>query len=200
MMIWISFFTNFLILVSALFVGLKNKFLIEEKSYVLFLLLTGLSSGLAAFGHLPLISPSWSSYLLLASRVLSIISAFMFARGSLNYANFMGARLLIKINFMLLIAALIWLLAYNLFLPVIVYGVICLVGIGVPSLLSMDSTHNAGKNLVLIGIIGMAISAIVFTIFQRNYEFISLNLSHIIVALSLISFALGFERLTLKLR
>ena len=54
-MIWISFLSNILILGTALFLLKLHKSQMSSNQFIWFILLTGISSGVAAFGHLPLL-------------------------------------------------------------------------------------------------------------------------------------------------
>ena len=65
-MIWISFSSNILILLTAFITLRIHSSHINHKEFILFVMLTGISSGVAAFGHLPLVDERLANSLLFA--------------------------------------------------------------------------------------------------------------------------------------
>jgi len=196
--VWISFLSNILIWIVGLILVFLNKNQITAKSWVYFLFFTALSSGVAAFGHLPLSNVKLSTNLLMISRVLSLFSVFEFTKGCILFSRFNEIRVIKYINSFLFVLSLVWLFFGHHFLPIMIYGMIGMLGIGSSALLTHFTQNKSEVIPILWGIALLFISAVIFAIFKNKYHFESTNISHIIVAISLVYFTKGFRQLKLN--
>ena len=196
-MIWISFLSNILILCTSLVLLKLNKSQMNSNQFIWFILLTGISSGVAAFGHLPLLEKGLANSLLFVSRILSLWSIYFFTNGSIDYARFHKNKMIRITNSILFLAMILVLVWNNQFLPVMIYGIVGFMGIGLSAYFSDISYVSQPKYHVVRGISVLSFSALVFAIFKENYHFWAINMSHILVSYSLILFTRGFMGLSL---
>ena len=194
-MIWISFYSNILILITAFILLKLKRDQIEFSSFIWFIALTGLSSGVAAFGHSPILKEPWSSSLIFISRILSLCSIYFFTDGSLAFASFKTNKIIRTTNLILLITMVLVLFLDNEFLPVMIYGIVGFMGISLSAYLSNLVEAKKGRYIVMRGIVMLSLSALVFAIFKHSYHFLAINISHILVSYSLILFSMGFVEL-----
>ena len=194
-MIWISFSSNILIIITAYILLKLKRDQIEFSSFIFFIALTGLSSGVAAFGHLPILNESWTNSLIFISRILSLISIYFFTDGSLAFASFKTNKIIRITNLILLITMVVVLFWNNVFLPVMIYGIVGFMGISLSAYLSNLEESKKGRYIVMRGIGMLSLSALVFALFKDSYHFLAINISHILVSYSLLLFSMGFVEL-----
>ncbi len=194
-MIWISFSSNILIIITAYILLKLKRDQIEFSSFIFFIALTGLSSGVAAFGHLPILNESWTNSLIFISRILSLISIYFFTDGSLAFASFKTNKIIRITNLILLITMVVVLFWNNVFLPVMIYGIVGFMGISLSAYLSNLEEAKKGRYIVMRGIGMLSLSALVFALFKDSYHFLAINISHILVSYSLLLFSMGFVEL-----
>ena len=194
-MIWITFSSNILIFLTSLVLLRIHTNRIISKQFVWFIAFTGISSGVAAFGHLPLIDEQLANSLLLASRLFSLGSIYLFANGSLDFASFQNNKMIRVANLVLFLGMVMFLVWNNQFLPVLIYGIIGFIAIGLSTYFSrMDDTAE-GRNKIIRGIIILSFSALVFALFKKDHYFSAVNIGHVLVSYSLILFVKGFVEL-----
>jgi hypothetical protein len=194
-MIWISFSSNILIIITAYILLKLKRDQIEFSSFIFFIALTGLSSGVAAFGHLPILNESWTNSLIFISRILSLSSIYFFTDGSLAFASFKTNKIIRITNLILLITMVVVLFWNNVFLPVMIYGIVGFMGISLSAYLSNLEESKKGRYIVMRGIGMLSLSALVFALFKDSYHFLAINISHILVSYSLLLFSMGFVEL-----
>ena len=194
-MIWITFSSNILIFLTALVLLRIHTNRIISNQFVWFIALTGISSGVAAFGHLHLLDEQLANSLLLASRLFSLGSIYLFANGSLDFASFQNNKMIRVANLVLFLGMIMFLVWNNQFLPVLIYGIIGFIAIGLSTYFSRmdDSVH--GRNNIIRGIIILSFSALVFALFKKDHYFSAVNIGHVLVSYSLILFVKGFVEL-----
>ncbi len=83
----------------------------------------------------------------------------------------------------------------NQFLPVMIYGVIGFLGIGLSAYFSRIDDSVQGRYRVIRGVVILSLSALFFALFKENYHFLAINFSHIMVSYSLVLFSRGFVEL-----
>ena len=194
-MIWISFSSNILIVITAYILLKLKRDQIELSSFIFFIALTGLSSGVAAFGHLPILNESWTNSLIFISRIISLSSIYFFTDGSLAFASFKTNKIIRITNLILLITMVVVLFWNNVFLPVMIYGIVGFMGISLSAYLSNLEEAKKGRYIVIRGIVMLSLSALVFALFKDSYHFLAINISHILVSYSLLLFSMGFVEL-----
>lgn len=194
-MIWISFSSNILILLTAFITLRIHSSHINHKEFIWFVMFTGISSGVAAFGHLPLVDERLANSLLFASRLFSLGSIYFFTSGSINFASFWNNKMIRATNVILFIISGLVLFWNNQFLPVMIYGIFGFMGIGLSVYFSDIRDASQSKYLVVRGIGMLSFSALIFVLFKENYHFWAINISHIMMSYSLILFSRGFVRL-----
>ena len=194
-MIWISFSSNILIVITAYILLKLKRDQIELSSFIFFIALTGLSSGVAAFGHLPILNESWTNSLIFISRIISLSSIYFFTDGSLAFASFKTNKIIRITNLILLITMVVVLFWNNVFLPVMIYGIVGFMGISLSAYLSNLEEAKKGRHIVIRGIVMLSLSALVFALFKDSYHFLAINISHILVSYSLLLFSMGFVEL-----
>ena len=194
-MIWITFSSNILIFLTALVLLRIHTNRIISNQFVWFIALTGISSGVAAFGHLPLLDEQLANSLLLASRLFSLGSIYLFANGSLDFASFQNNKMIRVANLVLFLGMIMFLVWNNQFLQVLIYGIIGFIAIGLSTYFYRmdDSVH--GRNNIIRGIIILSFSALVFALFKKDHYFSAVNIGHVLVSYSLILFVKGFVEL-----
>ena len=195
MMIWITFSSNILIFLTALVLLRIHTNRIISKQFIWFIALTGISSGVAAFGHLPILDERLANYLLLASRFFSLGSVYLFTVGSLAFSSFRNNKMIRITNVILFVTMVIVLFWNNQFLPVMIYGVIGFLGIGLSAYFSRIDDSVQGRYRVIRGVVILSLSALFFALFKENYHFLAINFSHIMVSYSLVLFSRGFVEL-----
>ena len=194
-MIWITFSSNILIFLTALVLLRIHTNRIISKQFIWFITLTGISSGVAAFGHLPILDERLANYLLLASRFFSLGSVYLFTVGSLAFSSFRNNKMIRITNVILFVTMVIVLFWNNQFLPVMIYGVIGFLGIGLSAYFSRIDDSVQGRYRVIRGVVILSLSALFFALFKENYHFLAINFSHIMVSYSLVLFSRGFVEL-----
>ena len=195
MMIWITFSSNILIFLTALILLKIHTKRIISKQFIWFIAFTGISSGVAAFGHLSIIDERLANSLLLASRLFSLGSIYLFTNGSLDFANFQNNKMIRVANLVLFLGMVMFLVWNNQFLSVLIYGIIGFLGIGLSTYFSRMDNSIQGRNKIIRGIIILSFSALVFAIFKEDHYFLAVNIGHVLVSYSLIFFAKGFVEL-----
>lgn len=193
---WFSFFTNVLTFSVALILCLSWKARPINRYFFLFILLTGVTAGIAAFGHLPLLHKNWQSGLLMLSRALNLMAIFSFATGALVHFQYYDRTWLKVLNPALILIAMSWLAYSNVFTPVMLYGVIGMLFIGVLSFILNFKSDKRTHSIIISGVGLIALSAAIFAAFKHNTDFVASDISHIIIATSLIILTFGFHQLT----
>ena len=77
----------------------------------------------------------WTSSLLFISRILSLCSIYFFTDGSLDFASFKAYKIIRTTNLILLITMVVVLFWNNVFLPVMIYGIVGFMGISLSAYL-----------------------------------------------------------------
>jgi len=198
---WFSFASNILILVVGVFLYFKYEEEYVQKSWGYFVLLTGLAAGVAAFGHLDILALGTRGYLLFVSRLLNILSMLGFVKGVLDHFGYTN-RVPQLGNYLLFGGVFIWLFYLNInylgskeaFTPVIVYAVIGMLIIGAPHFILAIREVKQPSFFVLTGILLMAISAVIFKAIPEGSGIKPSDVSHILIAFSLVSLTLGFKK------
>lgn len=181
----------------------EDKYL--QKSWGYFFLLTGIAAGVAAFGHLEILPTQTQGYLLFLSRVLNILSMLAFITGIRRHFGY-HQRVYTYSNAVLFFGVLIWLSYLNIlflgskqaFTPVILYSVIGMLVIGVPHFILALKRMREGPLFILLGIAVMAVAAVVFKLMPEGSGMKPSDISHVLIALSLISFSEGFKLIKLN--
>jgi hypothetical protein len=194
---WFSFSTNVLIFVTALVIGLAISKNVSNKNFILFLHLTGIAALIAAFGHLPILESSLQKGLLFTSRIVNLLSIFFFVRGTVRYFNHDDKRWVNASHYGLILIFLTWLLFQNAFSPVMLYGIIGMAVISLSLFLRYFSTNRVANGLIITGLFLLIFSAAIFSIFKNLSYMTPADLSHILVALSLVIMSRGFKRMDL---
>ena len=83
----------------------------------------------------------------------------------------------------------------NVFLPVMIYGIVGFMGISLSAYLSNLEEAKKGRYIVMRGIVMLSLSALEFAIFKDSCHFLAINISHILVSYSLVLFSMGFVEL-----
>jgi|GEM_PF-1233040 hypothetical protein len=192
---WFSFSTNILIFVTALILFFVYRKGSISLYYQLFVALIGLSSFLAAFGHLPIIEKPLSSQLLYFSRLLNFASVFAFISGTLMFFNYWQSNIMRLLNVTVFFVFVTWLSFDNVFTPVIIYSLMGILVIGVWSYVNNYNAHRDAAIRVIFGIVLLLLSAIVFTLFKSNDNSVAADIGHVLVSLSLVTFMAGFNKL-----
>ncbi|PCJ67753.1 MAG: hypothetical protein COA58_01050 [Bacteroidetes bacterium] len=203
---WFSFLTNILTLLLGVILYLSFKGPLINRYLGLFILWTGISSGIAAFGHLEILPINVQRYLLVLSRILNVLSIFFFAYGSLQsfgYSKNKKIRVLTNGVFAL---SMIWLIYWNMklpgakasFLPVIIYGIIGMVLIGAVSFVMNLKVNKGAHGRVLLGVLLIAVSAVVFKVIPEESGMKPSDMSHVLIALALVFMTSGFKKMKLN--
>ena len=198
---WLSFASNILILVVGVFLYLKYEEEYAQKSWGYFVLLTGLAAGVAAFGHLDILALDTRGYLLFVSRLLNILSMLGFVKGVLDHFGH-TTRGHQFANYILFSGVFIWLFYQNInylgskqaFIPVIVYAVIGMIVIGVPHFILALKEVKQSSFFILGGILLLTISAFIFKAIPEGSGIKPSDISHILIAFSLVSLTIGFKK------
>lgn len=183
---WLSFSGNFLIFLIGVFIFIKLNAIRKSDFYQYFFLFTGVSSLIAGFGHLPLLEHYIAQWVLLFSRIISLFSLYFFTKGT---AALWGHKWkLYKIEFwnFLLVFCLSYLAINNVFLPVMIFGIL---GMGTYSLflyLKLYFIQKSASSFMLIGIILTVLSAISFALNATFPNFNNADLSHILISIGLL--------------
>jgi Na+/melibiose symporter-like transporter len=107
------------------------------------------------------------------------------------------------LNFILFIGVLSWLVYLNIsflgskqaFTPVIVYAVLGMLVLGVPHFIGNLKKSKRASLYILMGILLMAISAVIFKAIPAGEGIKPSDVSHIFIALSLASLTRGFIKI-----
>lgn len=193
---WFSFSTNILIFITA--ISLYSVYRRENipTYYLNFVLFTGFSSLLAAFGHLPIIEASTGNKLMFVSRLLNFLSIYAFMSGTLQFFNYLQNIRYKLVNIALLLIFMYWLARYNVFTPVIIYSILSLVLVGVTSFLLNYKAHADAAIRVIFGVGILALAAIIFSLFKSEENMLAADIGHFLIAAALIVLMTGFSKLT----
>lgn len=193
---WFSFFTNVLTFIVSLILCFTISRNLKSKYFYYFILLTGVSSFIAAFGHLVILDIEWQKGLLLFSRMMNLLAIFCFATGALVHFEYYKKSWLRILNIGLILAALGWVAYANVFTPVMLYGIIGMLLIGLFSFILNFSQSRISHTYITIGVSTIALSALIFALFKHSTAFVASDISHILIATALIILSLGFNKLT----
>lgn len=193
---WFSFSTNILIFITAIMLYVVYRRENIPTYYLTFVLFTGFSSLLAAFGHLPIIEVSLGNKLMFLSRLLNFLSVYAFMSGTLQFFNYLQNIQYKLLNIALLLIFVFWLAHYNVFTPVIIYSTLSLVLVGVTSFLLNYRAHSDAAIRVIAGVMILAIAAIIFSLFKTEENTLAADIGHFLIAAALIVLMTGFSKLT----
>ena len=198
-MIWFGFGTNFFILLTGIFLYVTWCKSTNHSIYKQFVILTAVSAGIAAFGHLDILPILWQKGLLVLSRVVNILAIYSFASHSIIHFGYDKYSWVKKANVLLFLAGLSWLLFLNYanpgsksaFLPVIVYGAVGMVCIGMLSYsINLKEDFKNYLNVVL-GVLLIISSAVIFKLITEVDGIKPSDISHILIAFALILMTYG---------
>lgn len=201
-MIWFGFGTNFFILLTGIFLYVTWCKSTNHSIYKQFVILTAVSAGIAAFGHLEILPILWQKGLLVLSRVVNILAIYSFASHSIIHFGYDKYSWVKKANVLLFLAGLSWLLFLNYanpgsksaFLPVIVYGAVGMVCIGMLSYsINLKEDFKNYLNVVL-GVLLIISSAVIFKLIPEVGGIKPSDISHILIAFALILMTYGVKR------
>jgi hypothetical protein len=198
-MIWFGFATNIFILLTGIFLYITWGKSTNQSLYNQFIILTAVSAGIAAFGHLEILPIVWQKGLLVLSRIVNILAIYSFAAHGIRhfgYDKYSGVK---KANVLLFLAGLSWLLVLNYanpgskpaFLPVIVYGAVGMVCIGM--LIYIIHLKEDFKNhlKVILGVLLIISSAVIFKLIPEVDGIKPSDISHVLIAFALILMTYG---------
>ncbi len=193
---WFSFSTNILIFATAVILYFVYRKDDVPTYYTAFVLLTGFSSLLAAFGHLALIDEAIRPGILYVSRLLNFVSVFAFMQGTLRFFDYYQSTLNISISVAILLGFVLWLSIHNVFTPVIIYSILGLLIVGVASYLLNYKEYTQAANRIFSGIAILVIAAIVFSVFKSKDNTIAADIGHFLISAALVILMAGFNKLT----
>lgn len=202
LIMWFSFGTNIFTLLTGVFLYLTWCNYTNQKIYSQFVIMTGVSAGLAAFGHLEILPLEWQKGLLVLSRIVNVLAIYSFASYSIRHFTYDKYGWVKKGNLLLFIIGLSWLLVLNFnnpgsksaFLPVIVYGVVGMVLIGMLSyIVNLKEDFKNYFNIVL-GVLLILVSALIFKLIPDNTGIRPSDISHILIALALVLITYGVKK------
>lgn len=192
---WLSFFSNIVVFATALVLfytlarGLRNRY------FLYFVHLTGVSSLFAAFGHLNLLDVSLQECLLLISRLFSLASIFSFVTGTMKCFDYQSFKWLSRSNVVIIVSFTVWLIMDNIFLPVMYYGILGMAVVGLWAYGKNFKYHRRANGTIILGILVLVCSAVIFALFNNNAIIKPSDISHILIALSLVLMTRGFKQL-----
>jgi preprotein translocase subunit Sss1 len=201
-MIWFGFATNIFILLTGIFLYITWCKSTNQSLYNQFIILTAVSAGIAAFGHLDIIPIVWQKGLLVLSRIVNILAIYSFAAHSIRHFGYDKYSWVKKANVLLFLASLSWLLVLNYanpgskptFLPVIVYGAVGMVCIGMLSyIIHLKEDFKNYLNVVL-GVLLIISSAVIFKLIHEVEGIKPSDISHILIAFALILMTYGVKK------
>ena len=169
----------------------------KQKYFLWFVLLTGIAAGVAAFGHLDVLNPTWRKGLLFISRIVNIASIFSFTTGTFKYFKLIDNKWIKRTNNSAFLFFLCWLGIDNMFLPVTYYGVIGMAVISLGVFIKNLRVNTLATVPVIIGIIVIILSALVFYVMNASLPISPADVSHILIAISLVIMARGFKHMNL---
>lgn len=169
---------------------------IKSKYFIWFILLSGISSLIAAFGHLEILDISLQNNLLMGSRVINMLAIYSFATGALIHFEYYENSWLRILNVSMIVIALGWLTWSKAFAPVMLYGVVGMIFIGLMSFVLNFGKQVKPHTYITLGVGLIGISALIFALFKHCTTFVVTDISHILIATSLFVMALGFKKLT----
>ena len=199
---WFSFATNIFTLLIGVFLYFTWCKSTNQKLYNQFVILTGLSAGIAAFGHLEIVPIVWQKGLLVLSRIVNVLAIYSFASHSIRHFGYDKYSWITKANVLLFAAGLTWLLVLNYtnpgsksaFLPVIVYGLLGMLFIGMLSyILHLKEDFKNYLNVVL-GVLLLLASAVVFKLIPEIDGIKPSDISHILITFALILMTYGIKK------
>ncbi len=194
---WFSFSTNALIFVTAMILGMSMRKNLRNKSFLYFLFLTGITSLIAAFGHLETLPMTYQKGLLFLSRIVNLFSIFFFVSGTFTYFNYKEKKWVNTSNYGLILIFLCWLIMQNVFSPVMLYGIFGMAIISMSLFVLNYSRNKSANGLMILGLLILIGSAAVFSIFKTMSFIKPADVSHILVALSLVVMSQGFKKMDL---
>jgi len=174
----------------------------NQKLFNQFILLTSVSAGIAAFGHLEILPLVWQNSLLVLSRIINILAIYSFTSASITRFTYNEYSWVKKGNVLLFTACLSWLLVLNYinpgsksaFLPVIVYGIVGMVFIGMLSyILNLKEDFYNYLNVVM-GVLLLLVSAVVFKLIPKINGIEPSDISHVLIAFALILMTYGVKK------
>ena len=199
---WFSFATNILTLITGVLLYFTWCKCTSQNTYNQFVILTALSAGVAAFGHLEILPLSVQHGLLVVSRFFNLFAIYSFASNSLEHFSSESKNWKTNANRYILVAAVIWLGYMNLiapgekssFFPVIAYGIVGMVFIG--SATYILNLHRDIKNYLIIvfGVLLILISAIIFKVIPEGSGVKPSDISHILIAIALVIMTYGVKQ------
>jgi hypothetical protein len=164
--------------------------------------LTSASAGVAAFGHLEIVPVVWQMGLLVLSRILNFLAIYSFASHSIRHFGYDKYSWVKKVNVLLFIAGLSWLLVLNYtnpgskpaFLPVIVYGVLGMMFIGMLSyIINLKEDFKNYLNVVM-GVLLIVVSAVIFKMIPEVDGIKPSDISHVLIIFALILITYGVKK------
>ncbi|MFT4598236.1 MAG: hypothetical protein ACJAR8_001441 [Bacteroidia bacterium] len=196
---WFSFATNIFILLIGIFLYFTWCKSTNQNSYNQFVMFTGVSAGIAAFGHLEILPIVWQKGLLVLSRIVNILAIYSFAAHSIRYFGYDKYSWVKKANVLLFAAGLSWLLVLNYanpgsksaFLPVTVYGVVGMVFIGMLTYLIHLKEDFKNSFNVVMGVLLILASAVIFKLIPEVDGIKPSDVSHILIAFALVLITYG---------
>lgn len=194
---WFSFSTNILIFATAVVLYLTMHKDYKQKYFLWFILLTGIAAGVAAFGHLEILHPAWQKGLLFISRIVNIASIFSFMSGTFKYFKLIDNKWINRTNNSAFLFFICWLGIDNIFLPVTYYGVFGMAIISLGIFIKNLRVNLSATVPVIIGIVVIILSALVFYVVKSSLPIRAADVSHILIAISLVIMARGFKHMNL---
>ena len=199
---WLSFYSNVLIFV----VGAAVYFMHKPKlahDFAWFLTTTAVSALIGAFGHLEILPLQTQAILLFCSRVINLISFYYFGRGTLHHFGWLDSGQIKHGHNAILVLASVWLVYLNVlypgtklgFRPVMTYGIIEMLLISGFLFVKHVKQNTAAHKNILIGIGIILVSAVIFKAMPQGLGLKPSNISHVLVALSLVVLSKGFVKL-----
>lgn len=193
---WFSFSTNILVFVTAVLLYAAYRKSEVSAYYHAFVLLTGFSSLMAAFGHLELVEAHIASKLLFMSRLLNFVGVFAFMSGTLQFFGYLQHTGYKGLSIAIFFGFVYWLVIYNVFTPVIIYSILSLLLVGVTSYLLNYKEYTAAAVRVIVGVGILVVAAVIFTLYKSDENMIAADIGHFLIATALIVLMTGFNKLT----
>ena len=199
---WLSFYSNLLIFVVGASVYLIHKPKLMH-DFAWFLTTTALTALIGAFGHLEILPLQTQAILLFCSRVINLFSFYFFARGTLHHFGLLDSGQIKHVHNAILVLASVWLVYLNVlypgtklgFRPVMTYGIIEMLLIS-GFLFSKNVKQNtAAHKTILVGIGIILVSAFLFKAMPQGLGLKPSDISHLLLAQSLIVLSKGFVKL-----
>lgn len=201
-MMWFSFGTNIFTFLVGVFLYYTWCRHTHQSFYNQFVILTGVSAGIAAFGHLELLPIYWQKSLLVVSRIVNVLAIYSFATHSLKHFGYYKNLWVRNAHIASGLLGLFWLLILNLnapgskaaFLPVIVYGLVGMVLIGMLSYCLNLKADFSSYSSVVLGVLLILVSAVIFKVIPEGTGVKPSDISHILIAIGLAVMTFGVKR------